>query len=199
LLRSALIALLLSFSVSCAFGGLADLRNEDLELLLSGGQSPMNRHGHDVFRSAELALTGEWPRLDRFLPGARAGAAITYNAVRQARSWFGYQFGEPDDRVTAVSSYFFVRQAWRAESAALRPYAELGTGPMWSNRRVPAATSRLNFESRIGLGVVIRRGREPIYVGYRFAHISNAGIVPRNPGVNLHAIVFGRRLSSLRR
>lgn len=198
-MRNVVIAMLLSASVSCALAGMADLTHAELSLLVSGGQSKTTRHGRDVFRSGELEVTGQWPLLERLLPGARAGAAITYSAVRQARSWFGYQFGEPDDRVTAVSSFFFARRAWLAESSVARPYAELGIGPMWSNRRVPAATSRLNFESRIGFGSIIRPGREPIYFGYRFEHISNAGIVSRNPGVNLHSLVLGRRLMTLRR
>ena len=198
-MRNAGIALLFLTSISCALAGVRDLTQAELDLLLSGGQSPTTSHGRDVFRSAELEVTCPWPLLERLLPGARGGAAITYNAIRQARSWFGYQFGEPDDRVTAVSSFFFARRSWLAESAVARPYVELGIGPMWSNRRVPAATSRLNFESRVGFGSIIRSGREPIYLGYRFEHISNAGIVSRNPGVNLHSVVLGRRLMTLRR
>jgi hypothetical protein len=195
----AIITLLLLASIPSGFGGLFDLRQADVDLLLSGGQSPLTKHGRDVFRSGELEVTGPWSRLERLVPGTMAGAAITYNAVRQARSWFGYQFGDPDDRVTAVSSFFFARRAWLAESAPVRPYVEVGIGPMWSNRRVPAATSRLNFESRFGVGSILRGGRTPIYFGYRFEHISNGGTVSRNPGVNLHSLILGRRLMTLRR
>jgi hypothetical protein len=199
IVRTVFIVLLFTSSIPSGFGGLFDLRQADVDLLVSGGSSPLTKHGRDVFRSAELEATGEWPRLERLVPGAMAGAAITYNAVRQARSWFGYQFGDPDDRVTAVSSFFFARRAWLGESSRVRPYMEVGIGPMWSNRRVPAATSRLNFESRFGVGSTLRGGRSPIYFGYRFEHISNGGIVSRNPGVNLHSLVLGRRLMTVRR
>ncbi len=148
----------------------------------------MNFHGHSVFRAIHFELAGRSALAQRWLR-ADAGASVSYSDIRQARSWFGYRYGDPDDSVRAVSSFFFVRRQWRMT------YAELGTGPMWSNRRVPAATSRFNMDSQLGLGVILfPRSRTPLHVGYRFSHISNGGLTGRNPGLNVHSIVAGTRL-----
>lgn len=155
----------------------------ELRIDLSSGRSPMNVHGHSVFRTIHFELSGPF----RF---ANAGIAVSYSAIRQARSWFGYRYGDPDDNVRAVSSFLFVRQIWH------RAYAELGTGPMWSNRRVPAATSRFNMNSQIGFGAMLF-GR--LRAGYRFSHISNGGTAGRNPGLNVHSVLIGTRLFSFGR
>ena len=89
----------------------------------------------------------------------------------------------------AVTSFFFARRHWQ------RGYVELGTGPMWSNRRVPAATSRLNMNSQLGFGTTLfTQSRVPLRVAYRFSHISNGGLTHRNPGLNVHTIMAGTRL-----
>ena len=79
--------------------------------------------------------------------------------MRQPRSWFGYTYGDPDDSVRAEWVHFFIRQYW-GSSSTLRLDADLGTGPMWSNRRIPAATSKLNFNSQLGLGVALLPQRQ---------------------------------------
>ena len=77
----------------------------------------------------------------------------------------------------------------------MQPYVEVGTGPMWSNRRVPAATSRFNMNSQGGVGIIFNSGsNHPLYVGYRFSHISDGGMTGRNPGWDLHSFVVGTRL-----
>jgi hypothetical protein len=171
----------------CAFA--ADLTPRELNLLLSSGRSPMNFHGHSVFRRTitfevfgKSALAQRWLKSD-------AGASISYSDVRQARSWFGYRYGDPDDNVRAVSSFFFVRHLFR------RAYVEVGTGPMWSNRRIPAATSRFNMNSQFGVGTTLfTRSRFPLRFGYRFSHISNGGLTGRNPGVEVHSLLIGTRI-----
>ena len=100
-----------------------------------------------VTRGYEVASNGAIPPsqllryIERYLPDARAGVDIDYADVRQPRSWFGYTYGDPDDSVRAEWAHFFVRNYWRTSSTTLRPYVDIGTGPMWSNRRIPAATS----------------------------------------------------------
>ena len=53
-------------------------------------------------------------------------------------------------------------------------YAELSSGPMWSEKQVPAATSQLNFPSQAGIAVTVR----PSY---------------HNPGINFTVVVMGVR------
>jgi hypothetical protein len=162
---------------------------QSFNVYFSGGQNAMNRHGHSVFRSIHFEVAGSSSRLPKFLRDDQAGAALTYSAVRQARSWFGYADGDPDDNVRAESLYLFVRRERRGF------FADIGTGPMWSNRRIPAATSRLNFNSQVSLGIILF---SRVRLGYRFSHISNGGLAGRNPGLNVHSVLIGLRAKRLR-
>ncbi|HEX9458513.1 MAG TPA: acyloxyacyl hydrolase [Thermoanaerobaculia bacterium] len=186
----ALSVVLLLLLSSPAFAG-------DFNIYLANAKSETNRHGQSRFRmiSFELMARPKLPRLiDRYLPNARAGVDIDYSDVRQPRSWFGYTYGDPDDSVRAEWAHFFVRQYWRT-SSNVRPYVDLGTGPMWSNRRIPAATSKFNFNSQLGLGVALfPNARTPLYIGYRFFHISNLGMAGRNPGLNVNGFFVGTRV-----
>lgn len=167
----------------------------DLNLYLGNARSETNGHGQSRFRLISFELTGRSRLVERYLPDARTGVDIDYADVRQPRSWFGYTYGDPDDSVRAEWAHFFVRQYWRRSSNALRPYVDIGTGPMWSNRRIPAATSKINFNSQLGLGVVLfPNARMPLYVGYRFFHISNGGATGRNPGLNVNGFFAGTRV-----
>ena len=106
----------------------------------------------------------------------------------------------PDDSVRGYSSFFFVRHHWRDNARNVQPFVELGTGPMWSNRRLPAATSRFNMDSQLGVGAMLFRGsRVPMLVGYRLSHISNGGAARRNPGLAVHSLMRGARLIDFRR
>src|SRR6266487_2812433 len=40
--------------------------------------------------------------------------SISYSDIHQARSWFGYRDGDPDDWVRCVGSFFFLRRHWRS-------------------------------------------------------------------------------------
>jgi hypothetical protein len=168
---------------------------ETMSLLFGGGANPVNGHGHSVFHSVQLEVLGRSPRFQRWI-GAKTetGFAVKYSDVRQPRSWFGHTFGDPDDSVRAESAFFFLRRNFTPSI-----YGELGTGPMWSNRRVPAATSRFNFESQGGFGLnLFATGRHPLRIGYRFSHISNGGVASRNPGLDVHSFLIGTRIRTFR-
>jgi Lipid A 3-O-deacylase (PagL). len=199
-LRSIAVLLLVCTSA------LAGTKPNEFNLYLGNASSETNRHGQSRFRTISFELTTEprFPRLveryagrylDRWLPNMRAGVDIDYADVRQPRSWFGHTYGDPDDSVRAEWAHFFLRQYWRTSSNHVRPYVDLGTGPMWSNRRIPAATSKLNANSQLGLGVVLfPTARTPVYAGYRFFHISNGGLTGRNPGLNVNGFFVGTRI-----
>jgi hypothetical protein len=170
-------------------------------LYLGAGQNPSNFHGHSNFRTITFEKTFAAPRLvERWthLHDLEGGAAISYHDIRQPRSWFGHRYGDPDDSVRGESLLLFVRKQWRSGSD-VRPFIDLGTGPMWSNRRVPAATSRGNFNSQLGLGATLfASSRWPLLAGYRFQHISNGGFTGRNPGLDVHSFFVGTTLHSWR-
>ncbi|MCU1346990.1 MAG: Lipid 3-O-deacylase-related protein [Acidobacteria bacterium] len=194
MLRTLSVLLLLGTTVGASAG---DFSPRELNVFLGGGKSPINTHGHSVFRTIELEVVGHSRLADRWIRNVDAGVSLSYSDVRQARSWFGYQFGEPDDRIRAEALSFFLRKPWRS-GASTRPFVEIGTGPMWSNRRIPAATSRINFQSQLGFGLRLgANSSRPLLVGYRFAHISNGGITPRNPGINVHSFWVGTRVRTL--
>lgn len=175
-------------------------KTRELSVDLSSGGSIPNRHGQSVFHSVHFELASSRNPLDRWVRGLESGATLTYSDIRQPRSWFGHRFGDPDDSVRGESACFFVRHRWGAAATPIRPYADLGTGPMWSNRRVPAATSRLNVSSQITLGLAfLPHSHLPLHAGYRFSHISNGGIVGRNPGLNVHSFFVGVRAATFQR
>jgi lipid A 3-O-deacylase PagL len=166
---------------------------QTFNLYFSAGENPSNRHGHSVFRSVQFEVAGTPNRGPRWLRNEKVGAEITYSAVVQARSWFGYTYGDPNDNVRAEWLYLFVRheRAWR--------FFDIGTGPMWSNRRIPAATSRLNFNSQVSVGLIaFANSRAPLRIGYRFSHISNGGLTGRNPGLNVNSVFVGVQARRLR-
>jgi hypothetical protein len=175
-----------------------DFRPREVNTYLSSGGSRMNFHGHSLLRTVHFEVTGDSKLAKRWMRGTDAGIGVSYSDIHQARSWFGYRYGDPDDNVRAVSSFFFLRRHWR-EDSDIQPYAELGTGPMWSNRRVPAATSRFNMNSQAGFGAILfAHSHVPLHVGYRFSHISNGGLTGRNPGLEVHQAVIGVRVKRLR-
>lgn len=181
-----LLALLVALPVAAA-------TPEAANVYFSAGHNPSNLHGSSDFRSLTFEMTFDEPLLQRWahLHGTEAGTAISYHQIHQPRSWFGHTYGDPDDAVRGESLFFFVRHHWRA-TADVQPFVDLGTGPMWANRRVPAATSRFNFDSQLGVGVTLfATSRWPLLAGYRFEHISNGGFTGRNPGLDVHTVFLG--------
>lgn len=155
----------------------------------AGGKSITTWHGQATIESLNVELAHALsPRLD-------LSFVISPTMVRQPRSWFGDQFGDGDENVRAIAGSALLRRTWREKY-----YVEVATGPMWAEKRVPAATSRFNFHSQIGTGVVFNpRGRTSVILGYRFGHISNGGYAPRNPGLNISSVVIGVRTAMRRR
>jgi hypothetical protein len=191
--RLPLLALLPIFLVLPLRAG--DFTPRTFTVSYSGGASPMNRHGHSVFHSYNFEVSGRSRLMDRWIRTVDVGASLTYSDVTQARSWFGYTYGDPDDRIRAEWLFVFARRHWLRSSTIARPYAEIGTGPMFSNRRIPAATSKLNFNSQLGAGITfLPESRFPLVAGWRFMHISNGGIASRNPGVNVNTFILGTQL-----
>lgn len=176
----------------------------EINVAIGGGKSLTSWHGQARFRSIQFELTGTSRFIARFIPKSEAGVALMYSDIRQPKSWFGNQYGDGDDSVRGENAFLFIRRAWRG-SSNVQPYVELGTGPMWSNRRVPAATSRLNFDSQLGLGARFFARGQPLFIVYRFSHISNLafgdqnpGHAKRNPGWNVNTILVGTRLLKFR-
>ncbi len=157
----------------------------------AGGKSIKTWHGQATVQSLNLEIGRAWT------PRTEVAFVFAPMNIRQPRSWFGDQFGDGDENVSAVSGSLLVRHRFRETSNRAAIYIEASTGPMWAERRVPAATSRFNFISQFGAGVELwPQSRAPIVVGYRLGHISNGGYAPRNPGLNVSSLVIGTRFRS---
>jgi hypothetical protein len=161
-----------------------------LGILVAGGKSITSWHGQ-----ADLeVMTFEFarPLSDR----TDLAFAVAPVNLWQPRSWFGDQYGDGNENVRALSASLLLRRRFNSDSRHAQWYLEGGTGPMWAERRVPASTSRFNFITQAGAGVILwPKNRISVIAGYRFHHISNGGYSPRNPGLNVSALVMGLQLS----
>lgn len=164
----------------------------DIRLFGVGGKSATSWHGQADLQMVQLELG------HAFSP--RTTVAVVTGAANlwQPKSWFGDLYGDGHESVRALSASLLVRRTFRTQSR-VRPFLEGATGPMVAEKRVPASTSRFNFVTHAGAGLVFNGdGRFPVFVGYRFMHISNGGYAPRNPGINVSAAVVGVQLRSAR-
>lgn len=160
----------------------------------SAGHSHRTWHGQADITALNLEL-------GRALsPRTEVAALISPMSLWQPRSWFGDQFGDGNETVHAISAAALVRYHLNSDSSRAQFYGEAATGPMWAEKAIPASTSRFNFSTIFGAGVVLMpRARYPLMVGYRFQHLSNGGYSPRNPGFNMSTVVVGVQLRSERR
>ena len=161
---------------------------DDMRLVILGGKSNTNWHGQADLQGLQFELGRSMsPQATIALTGGIAN-------VWQPRSWFGDQHGGGNESVRALTAAVRFRYTPRP-SSIVRPYLEVATGPMIAERRVPASTSHFNFMSDVGAGLLLNaQGRNPVFAGYRFMHISNGGFSPRNSGWNVSAVVVGAQL-----
>lgn len=176
-----LLLLLLLFSLSA---------NAEFRVSVSGGRSLATWHGQADLQAVHFEL-------GRALsPRTTVAVVASPMMLRQPRSWFGDQYGDGDESVRALAASLLVRRTFRMD-APVQWYLEGATGPMLAEKRVPASTSRFNFVTEGGAGIVFNaHGRMPVSAGYRFMHVSNGGYSPRNPGLNFSAAVIGVRFRS---
>ena len=151
-----------------------------------GGQSGKTWHGQAKVRAIEIELGRTVsPKTDLAL-------AITPLTFDQPRNWFGDLYGDGNEDVHAMALALRLRRKLNAGSARVQIHGDVSSGPMWSQKPVPAATSHFNFVTQFGAGVtILPASRLPVVAGYRFLHISNGGYSPRNPGLNVSSIVVG--------
>jgi hypothetical protein len=182
----AALALLLSLPLSAQ-------TFDEVRVLATGGKSITTWHGQADVHLLQIEL-------GRAL-SPRTSVAIAAGPVNlwQPRSWFGYDYGNGNEQVRGISASLLIRRRFRIESR-VQPYVEGSIGPMYAEKQVPASTSRFNFITEAGGGIVLNAtGRFPVLAGYRFMHISNGGYSPRNPGINVSAAVIGVQLRSATR
>lgn len=165
---------------------------DDVRLVAAGGKSVSTEHGQADLQLLQLELGHA---LSPRTTVALAGGAVN---LWQPRSWFGDLYRDGNESVRALAASVLVRRTWRPGSR-FRPYLEAATGPLVAEKQVPASTSRFNFMTQAGAGFAFNSGgRLPVFVGYRFLHISNGGYSPRNPGLNVSTAVVGVQFRTAR-
>lgn len=155
---------------------------------LMGGKSMTGVHGQASFASLDV----DWSRV--FLSRTELTWGLQPFFIQQPSHFF-VRDGHGSQNALALQLTLGLRHQFRSVSASIRPFLEIGSGPMFSNRKVPVTASNVNFDSFGTLGATfhVRNGYAP-YFGFRFQHISNGGIVAdRNPGYNVGSVVFGVR------
>ena len=80
-----------------------------------------------------------------------------------------------------------------AQQSRIKPFLAASVGFLYFEHDIPLRdTSRFNFTPEIGLGIdFFVTPKTAITIGYKFHHMSNAGISSRNPGLNSNVIYSG--------
>lgn len=159
---------------------------ERVSVYATGGKSITSWHGQADVQALNVELVRPL--------SVRTDVAVVVAPMNlwQPRSWFGNQYHDGNEPVRALSVGLLVRRKFWRDARLAQAFVEGGTGPMYAQKAVPASTSRFNFVTQVGAGfVLLPQRRLPLMVGYRFLHISNGGYSPRNPGVNVSAVILG--------
>jgi lipid A 3-O-deacylase PagL len=100
---------------------------------------------------------------------------------------------QPEDAFGFAASPLHMRWNFRhSQAQRVGVFAEASGGILYTNKAVPARTTTFNFIDQAGFGVRLATGGRYAWIaGYRFQHISNAGRVKPNPGVNFNFIYVG--------
>lgn len=179
-----LVAMLVTCTAPAAFA--QSIRNVDVSLI--GGKSITSWHGQADLQGLNVSV------VHPLSPRTEVSFGVAPVTLWQPRSWFGNEFGDGNERVRAVATSVMIRRTFGLPSNRVQWFLEGGTGPMLAEKRVPASTSRFNFMTQAGGGVVLMpNARVPLFLAYRFLHISNGGYAPRNPGLNVSSLVVGVR------
>ena len=151
-----------------------------LELGTTEGREDAERYGG----AARWDFGGKWWQTGDWSFSSYIEFSVTY--------WDGERGTEDEDDLVDFGLTPVLRYQ-RTPSHGLAPFIEVGAGVHVhtedgiGNRDfdIPFA-----FGSHIGAGV--RFGNEGMYeLGYRFQHLSNAGIGDENPGINFHVLQLG--------
>jgi opacity protein-like surface antigen len=145
------------------------------------------------------AVLGSKEEHDVALLGGRYGWALTEvlgndhwyrgNLLVLGEVFAGAQFN-PNDRylagITALLRYAF------ATASRWVPFVDAGAGISFTNIKEPDLSGTFQFNVQVGAGVhYFLRDDFAVTLGYRWLHLSNAGIERPNHGVNTQVISLG--------
>jgi len=181
----AILGALGSLAMACYQGGKApcsltpDINTDKLTFSIDQGSDETIGH-------TRLAIGADW--LERFYDSKNfeitgrweVNLNHWYSSKNDAINESGYILG-----ITPVFHYSYKMNAYK-------PFIELGGGPqLLDNVTIENEfkSTQFQFGSIFGLGIK----NEQFEMGYRYLHISNAGIAMPNPGTDFHNIHLGYR------
>lgn len=133
-------------------------------------------------------------------------AGFRYGWVITAPHGPGFLRGRFEYAVDAVPVFLLFQPTNTAYGAAVNPFAliwnfdthgrvvpylDLGGGALFTNTRVPAGTSKINFTTAGAVGLHFLTSKGTWSADVRFMHISNAGLETPNPGINTVQLRLG--------
>jgi hypothetical protein len=177
-------------------------------LILAGFASPARAQdgpetdGNEIefWTTGGHGTNGIWQHTGVWTAGFRYGWVIT------APHGPSFLRGRFEYAVDAVPAFVLFQPSNTAYGAAVNPFAliwdfdthgrfapylDLGGGVLFTNTQVPVGTSRINFTSAAAVGVHYLAGKYTWTADVRFMHISNAGLVTPNPGINTVQLRLG--------
>lgn len=90
-----------------------------------------------------------------------------------------------------IGCSFFLRYSVKL-STWIAPYLEVGLGYVYTTQHVHEQGSQSNFLTQPGIGAQFFIGKHyALTVGYRYRHMSNAGMATPNRGVDSHFGIAG--------
>jgi hypothetical protein len=99
-------------------------------------------------------------------------------------------FTQPDTRF-AVGATAMLRQHFRRRGKWV-PFAEAGSGFVFTNLRIPELSGSFQFSPQIGLGIrYSRSATSSLTIAARWYHLSNAGLRKPNIGLNTGLVTVG--------
>ena len=138
-------------------------------------------------------------------------AGLRYGLILTAPHGPGILRGRLEYAVDVVPAFLVVQKTNTAYGVGLNPlnlkwaldtrrsvvpYFEIGGGTLFTNTKVPAGTSQINFTTTSALGLHFLRSKYNISTEVRYMHISNAGLATPNPGINTFQFRLGFGLFS---
>ena len=158
-------------------------------------QNPINldNAGHEVevFYGAGIGLDGFSLGNPFMNAGVRFGWMLT---DRHSEGFFGNRFEfaveiaplfvayQPGGAAFGFNFYGFILKWNFTPHGRIEPYFEMAGGAVVTNKDIPPGVYYFNFTPTATAGVRILRGKYAWSIGFRWLHISDAGITYLNPG-----------------
>ncbi len=167
---------------------LADTRNQGVHLdeiaIGSGYAWGYLKQSHATFEAVPIFMRFG------FYMNSLLGIKDRNGTLQLAFEPFANPVIKPDSGVEAGLDVF-IRYLYPV-SSSVKLVSEIGTGPMYlSVKTAEQGKGGFNFLNQFGVGAQLAlSGNSALTIGYRFRHLSDAGISQPNSGINSNALVI---------